>query len=111
MIDKSLSKITIGDTSQSADGTTTYSVFPGIEFSFVDVHGHQIIREKKIQDGNILEITYCREGRSEFNMGDEFFSCSGRFDDRRCQYRFTCYELSPQTSNKYYIILIIPRCM
>lgn len=52
--------------------TTTYAVFPGIEFTFVDVHGHQIINEKKSKDDNILEITYCREGRSEFNLNDEF---------------------------------------
>lgn len=32
--------------------TTTYSVFPGIEFTFVDVHGHQIINEKKSKDDN-----------------------------------------------------------
>ena len=52
--------------------TTTYSVFPGIEFSFIDVHDHQIINEKKSKGDHILEITYCREGRSEFNMNDEF---------------------------------------
>lgn len=72
MTDKSLSETTIGDISHGADGTTTYSVFTGIEFSFVDVHGHQIIGEKKIQDDNILEITYCREGRSEFKLNDKF---------------------------------------
>lgn len=52
--------------------TTTYSVFPGIEFSFIDVHDHQIINEKKSKGDHILEITYCREGRSEFNINDEF---------------------------------------
>lgn len=58
--------------------TTTYAVFPGIEFAFVDVHGHQITNEKKSKDDHILEITYCREGRSEFNMNDEFvFLSSG----------------------------------
>lgn len=58
--------------------TTTYSVFPGIEFAFIDVHDRQIVNKKKAQNGNILEITYCREGRSEFNLNDEFvFLSSG----------------------------------
>lgn len=57
---------------------TIYSVFPGIEFAFVDAHGQQIVRDGKGQTGNILEITYCREGRSEFNLNDEFvFLSSG----------------------------------
>ncbi len=58
--------------------TTVYSVFHGIEFSFIEVHDNQIINEKQSQDENILEITYCREGRSEFNLNDEFvFLSSG----------------------------------
>ena len=52
--------------------TTAYSVFPGIEFAFIDVHGHQIINGEKSEDDHILEITYCRDGRSEFNINDEF---------------------------------------
>lgn len=58
--------------------STTYSVFPGIEFSFVYVHSQQIESEKKITDSDILEIIYCQEGRSEFKLNDEFvFLSSG----------------------------------
>lgn len=57
---------------------TTYSVFPGIEFTFVDVHSQQVVNEQTVCGDNILEITYCREGRSEFNLKDEFvFLSSG----------------------------------
>lgn len=56
---------------------SAYYVFPGIEFTFVDVHGRQSV-EKKQTLGSILEITYCREGRLEFNLNDEFvFLSSG----------------------------------
>lgn len=54
------------------DISTTYAVFPGIEFAFIDAHGPQIIRASTQQTGDILEITYCREGRSEFRSNDEF---------------------------------------
>lgn len=58
--------------------TTTYPVFPGIEFSFVDAHGQQIINEHKAEDSHVLKIVYCREGRSEFRLNDEFvFLSSG----------------------------------
>lgn len=58
--------------------TTIYSVFPGIEFAFVDAHDRQIIHEETQPSGGILEIIYCREGRSEFNLKDEFvFLSSG----------------------------------
>ncbi len=58
--------------------TTTYSVFPGIEFAFVDAHDRKIVHDEKQQSSGILEIIYCREGRSEFNLKDEFvFLSSG----------------------------------
>lgn len=58
--------------------TTAYPVFPGIEFTFADAHGQQIMRGGKGKHGDILEIIYCREGRSEFNLNDEFvFLSSG----------------------------------
>lgn len=52
--------------------TTSYCVFPGIEFAFVEAHGRQIAHEEMKQTGDILEIVYCREGRSEFSLNDEF---------------------------------------
>lgn len=58
--------------------TTTYPVFPGIEFAFVDAHGWQIINERTKEDDHVLQIVYCREGRSEFRLNDEFvFLSSG----------------------------------
>lgn len=57
---------------------TTYSVFSGIVFSFVEAHSHRIIDEDRKSSSNVLEIIYCREGRSEFNLNDEFvFLSSG----------------------------------
>lgn len=59
-------------------GMTTYCVFPGIEFAFVEAHGRQIVHEGMGQTGDVLEIIYCREGRSEFSLNDEFvFLSSG----------------------------------
>lgn len=57
---------------------TTYCVFPGIEFTFVEAHGRQIVHEGMGKTGDVLEIIYCREGRSEFSLNDEFvFLSSG----------------------------------
>lgn len=52
--------------------STVYPVFPGIDFSFVDAHSPRIVREKSQDSGNILEVTHCREGRSEFSLRDAF---------------------------------------
>lgn len=58
--------------------TTAYAVFPGITFTFVEAHGQQSVGEKESPAGDVLEIIYCREGRSEFNLKDEFvFLSSG----------------------------------
>lgn len=51
--------------------TTTYAVFPGIEFAFMDAHCRQMQRQER-EGGDILEITHCREGRSEFSLNGEF---------------------------------------
>lgn len=57
---------------------TTYPVFPGIDFAFVDAHGKEIELEEKNSSSNVIEIIYCREGRSEFKLNDEFvFLSSG----------------------------------
>ncbi len=58
--------------------TTTYPVFPGIDFAFVDAHGKEIRLEQKSSSGNVIEIVYCREGRTEFKLNEEFvFLSSG----------------------------------
>lgn len=43
---------------------TCYSVFPGIDLVYDDVHMHGRLREKA-KPGNIFELNHCREGRFE----------------------------------------------
>lgn len=55
---------------------TTISVFPGIDCSFVDAHGHQSVRMPVGQKESVLTILYCREGRSGLRLGDAFVCLS-----------------------------------
>lgn len=58
--------------------TTTYPVFPGLDFAFVDAHGKSIALDEKEDGSNVIEMIYCREGRCEFLIDDEFvFLSSG----------------------------------
>ena len=43
---------------------TCYSVFPGIDLVYDDVHMHGNFRENA-KPGNIFELNHCREGRFE----------------------------------------------
>lgn len=50
----------------------TYQIFPGIEFIFKEIHIQKIERQENIAE-NILEISYCKEGRLEYHSDDEFW--------------------------------------
>ncbi len=49
---------------------TGYPVFPGIELIYSDVHADLRIRQPDNRAGN-LEINHCREGRIEYEHGEE----------------------------------------
>ena len=60
----------------SADGEallTVYPVFPGIEIGYYDVHASLRVADGAQRSG-LIEICHCREGRIEYQSGDEFFS-------------------------------------
>ena len=62
----------------STDGEallTAYPVFPGIVISYYDVHASARVREPDTRNG-LIEICHCREGRIEYQYGDEFYFLS-----------------------------------
>ncbi len=52
---------------------TRYAVFPRIEIIYNDIHLEKWISEASDNNGNILEIDHCRDGRMEFHSGQEKF--------------------------------------
>lgn len=76
MTDQNLSETASGDTkhgaSRKADqsGITIYSVFPGIEFAFVDVHSCRIIRERKYQKHLQERLRRSRRGLCTNNQNE-----------------------------------------
>ena len=59
----------------STDGEallTVYPVFPGIVISYYDVHASARVAERGSQSG-LIEICHCREGRIEYQCGEEFY--------------------------------------
>lgn len=54
---------------------TEYQVFPGIWLCYQDAHRQKFKFPEGYPEG-LLEITHCREGRSEYDMGEEFFYLS-----------------------------------
>lgn len=51
---------------------TVYPVFPGIVISYYDVHASVRVAESDSRSG-LIEICHCREGRIEYQCGDEFY--------------------------------------
>lgn len=82
-------------TNQSGDAQiTVYRVFPGIEIAYVSVHMMDFDFGLIEQDfcKNYVRIHYCKEGRIEQEIGNEFFylmqgDCSIVIQDK-CQKRF-----------------------
>lgn len=60
---------------------TGYQVFPGITLTFSDAHIQTVhFEERKMTSNDVIEISYCREGRLECNIHDEFcYLASGDF--------------------------------
>lgn len=52
---------------------TTHQIFPGITLIYYDVHTQSLNREKQstVSD-HVFEISHCREGRLEYNIGPSF---------------------------------------
>lgn len=60
---------------QNEDGElsiTEYTVFPGIWLTLKDAHAQRYSYPAAYPAG-LLEITHCREGRFEYDTGDQFF--------------------------------------
>ena len=82
-------------TNQSGDAQiTVYQVFPGVEIAYVSVHMMDFDFGLIEQDfcKNYVRIHYCKEGRIEQEIGNEFFylmqgDCSIVIQDK-CQKRF-----------------------
>lgn len=56
--------------SGSDDGTmTVYDVFPGVMLSFNDLHMSQY-NSSYVASGNIFAVDHCREGRMEYDVGE-----------------------------------------
>lgn len=51
---------------------TEYAVFPGIWLTYKDAHTQKFTYPAAYPSG-LLEITHCREGRYEYDAGDQFF--------------------------------------
>ena len=82
-------------TNESGDAQiTVYGVFPGVEIAYVSVHMMDFDFGLIEQDfcKNYVRIHYCKEGRIEQEIGNEFFylmqgDCSIVIQDK-CQKRF-----------------------
>lgn len=55
---------------------TEYQVFPGIWLCYKDAHTRKFSLPPGYPEG-LLEITHCREGRFEYDAGEQFFYLSG----------------------------------
>ena len=63
---------------------TVYPVFQGIDISYYDVHAGLRVAERAGGPG-IIEICHCREGRIEYQCGDEYyFLAPGDLSIARC---------------------------
>lgn len=62
-------------TGDGAEGTTltSFQVFPGIELVFKDIHSRSCDVRMTGAARGILEIEHCREGRTECQVGEDFF--------------------------------------
>ena len=64
------------NTSNSRNPETTlqtYQVFPGIQLKYCNVHTQSLNqKERKDMPNHFFEISYCWEGRLEYNLNDEF---------------------------------------
>ena len=54
---------------------TVYQIFPGIRLVYKDVHMLRYEYPSPEQD-NLLEINHCREGRSEYHIGSQYYYLS-----------------------------------
>lgn len=62
-------------TGEGAEDTvlTSYPVFPGIELVFKDIHSRSCDLRMTGPAKRILEIEHCREGRTECQVGEDYF--------------------------------------
>ena len=71
--DEAFEYIADGDTEMSEKvRTTVYTVFPGIELLYHDIHSALPLRHPHRGD-SLLEIDHCHEGRIEFQSGTESY--------------------------------------
>lgn len=52
---------------------TRYSVFPGIDLIYNDVHMDQFTADMQRVKENVIEIDHCREGRLECQVDEDYF--------------------------------------
>ena len=74
-----------------ADGSysvTSYNVFPGIELIYNDMHMSYCNRHQQ-PAANVMEINYCKEGRSECLFGGQRYCYMSAGDLSFCSCRIT----------------------
>ena len=54
---------------------TSYTVYPGIELVYRDIHSPSCLIKRSRSD-LIFEISHCREGRMDYEMGDSYYYLS-----------------------------------
>ena len=60
---------------ESGEGTVTcYTVFPGVELRFQDLHMTHCAYDRQAKDRILLKIDHCREGRMAYAVGEGAFS-------------------------------------
>lgn len=73
--------------------TTVYSVFPGIELLYNEIHMSYCSNGTKTE-GKVIEINHCQQGRSECGFGDRTFGYMGPGDLAFCFLDRTAHSTS-----------------
>ena len=94
---------------------TRYSVFPGIDLIYNDIHASMSLIDTAEDHRNLLEIDHCRDGRMEWNVeGERFYLAPGDICIHR--YGSLVREGSFPTGHYHGITILIdldqsPKCM
>lgn len=85
---------------------TLYPVFPGIELVYNDIHMAYCNKNQQ-PASDVMEINYCREGRSECLFGDHEYCYMSAGDLSFCSLRDNAHESEFPTSHYHGITITI----
>ena len=83
-----------------------YQVFPGIELVFNDIHMEYCNREQK-PASDVMEINYCKEGRSECLFGDNQYCYMSAGDLSFCSLHNSSHQSEFPTSHYHGVTVTI----